>query len=252
MKFTPGPAIASASGSIGGTTFSHNQFGAYTRKRSIPTNPNTDRQQAVKANFSYLSSIWNQTLTEAQRQGWADYGANVPRIDSLGQSHYLTGLQWFIGFNTLRLQDAGPVLFVAPTTFNRGEMPALISIANSMISPSNPAGGTYLNLNGGPALLNLQLAVSVPDSARLMVYMGRPQNPTINFYKAPWRYWGSVETAEQTQFSLATAGTPPIVGPFPFAYTEGQVAFVRLRLIYGDGRYTPPSDYKLAVWDVSE
>ena len=36
------------SGSIGGATWSHNSSGAYIRARSIPVNPNTDRQNAVR------------------------------------------------------------------------------------------------------------------------------------------------------------------------------------------------------------
>lgn len=252
MKFTPGPAIAAASGSIGGTTFSHNRFGAYTRKRAIPTDPNSDRQQTVKSNFSYLSSLWNLSLTESQRQGWAEYGANVPRIDTLGQTHYLTGLQWFVGCNTLRLQQGGSVLTAAPTIFNRGEMPGLTSIIPFGDPPNNPSGFTYLNLNDGNPTINLLFDSELEAGAQLMIYMGRPQNPTINFYKAPWRFWGSATTTEQTQVSLPAGGAPPALGPIPYAYTVGQAAFVRLRLLYSDGRYTPAADYKLAVYDVFE
>lgn len=252
MKFTPGPAIAAASGSIGGTTFSHNRFGAYTRKRAIPTDPNTDRQQAVKANFGYLSSIWNLILTEIQRQGWAEYGANVPRIDKLGQTHYLTGLQWFVGFNTLRLQDGGAVLYTAPTTFNRGELAGLTGFPPSG-GPSNPTGGTYYNISGGIPILNLLFDTAPTEGGRLMVYLGRPQNPTINFYKAPWRFWGSQEMqGAPAQLSLRTSGPPPTIGVPPYQPVEGQAVFVRLRMLYPDGRYTPPADYKLSAWDIEE
>lgn len=252
MKFTPGPAIASASGSLGGTTFSHNRFGAYTRKRAIPTDPNTDRQQTVKANFGYLSSLWNLTLTEEQRARWAEYAANVPRIDTLGQTHYLTALQWFVGCNTLRLQDGSAVLTTAPTTFNRGELAGLTGFPISS-GPSNPLGGSYFNVNGGTPILNLLFESPVTDGAQLMVYLGRPQNPTINFYKAPWRFWGSQVTAGAlAQYSLRSGGMPPVIGIPPYLPVEGQAIFVRLRLLYDDGRYTPPSDYRLAVWDVEE
>lgn len=248
MKFTPGPAISAASGSIGGTTFSHNRFGAYTRKRSIPTDPNTNRQQAVKTNFAYLSSLWNLSLTEPQRLGWDQYGANVPRVDTLGQSHHLAGIQWFIGANTLRLQAGLPLLTEAPTTFNRGEIPSVVGVPIDGQAPSNPAGGSYVNLNDGAPLLNLQFDAAIDEGTTLAVYMGRPQNPTINFYKAPWRLFRAVEADGSTQESIASSQGNPL----PFVYVVGQVAFVRLRLLYDDGRYTPPVDYRLPVWDIFE
>lgn len=248
MKFTAGPAISSASGSIGGTTFSRNRFGAYTRRRSNPVDPNTNRQQAVKTNFGLLSTQWSLVLTPAEREDWDQYGANVPRVDSLGQTHFLSGVQWFIGLNTIRMQAGLGVQTAAPTTFNRGQMPALVSIYGPSDSISSPVEGSYLNLQDGSPVLNLQFDQPVSSDVDLTIALGRPQNPTVNFYKAPWRYWRTPQGDDIAQFSLSAG----VLDPLPYNYSEGQAVFVRLRLVYPDGRYTPPSDYKLRVADISE
>lgn len=244
MKFTPGPAIASASGSIGGTTFSHNRFGAYTRKRAIPTDPNTNRQQAVKANFAALSTAWNTVLTPEQREAWNQYGANVPRVDALGQTHYLPGIQWFIGLNTIWMQGGQTMLTGAPTTYNRGELPAFTNIVPS--GGSAPvSGGTYLGVDGTALTVHLEVPVQPPLATAYVVYLGRPQNPTINFYKAPWRYVGSLAIPVGTTESLAVpAGL--------YTVAVGQVIWMRVRRIEDDGRYSPAVDFRLTAIDTSD
>lgn len=252
MKFTPGPAIASASGSIGGTTFSHNRYGAYTRKRTVPTDPNTDRQQAVKNNFSFLSSIWNTEVPADDRQGWADYAANVPRVDSLGQTHYLTAQQWFMGCLTLQMQVGLPLNFAAPTVFNRGELPGLTGIPIPGDPVSAPNMGSYLNLQGGDGLLNLQFADDLNERGRVLIYLSPPKNPTINYHRAPWRYWAAASAQAGTQISESTAPPAAPPRPWPYSYATGQVVFVRMRLLSADNRYSPAFDYKLPILDVGE
>ena len=41
LKFTPGPTVASLSGSVGGQTYSRNRGGAYIRNRAIPITSTT-------------------------------------------------------------------------------------------------------------------------------------------------------------------------------------------------------------------
>ena len=83
MKFK-GTLIGEASGSIASLTFSHNRGGQYVRQRTIPTNPNTVFQQAIRSLVSELTSRWQNTLTEAQRAAWDQYAVQVPLLDPLG------------------------------------------------------------------------------------------------------------------------------------------------------------------------
>lgn len=112
MKFIPGPAFSAASGSQGGTVFSHNRYGAYTRSRVIPVNPNTAAQQAAHADFAAQSTAWGDR-TESEQRAWFTWAANNPITDSLGQQQILAGNAAFIQINT-RLARADAATLTAP------------------------------------------------------------------------------------------------------------------------------------------
>ena len=112
MIFTPGPTIAAASGSIGGTVFSHNRYGAYTRNRAIPTNPNTLAQQNARSRLATQSSAWQQ-LTAAQQLSWKAWANQNPVTNALGAQQVLTGQAAFVQLNT-RLTQAGDAALTAP------------------------------------------------------------------------------------------------------------------------------------------
>ncbi len=112
MKFTPGPAIAAASGSIGGTTFSRNRYGPYTRNRSIPVVSTSVDALAAKQRFATQSAAWS-ALTAAQRLAWSQFSATHPISDRLGQSQILAPNAVFIQLNT-RIVQAGGTQIVDP------------------------------------------------------------------------------------------------------------------------------------------
>lgn len=95
-KFTPGPAVAEVRGSVGGTTFSRNRFGAYMRQRVKPTVPTSDAFLAATARLSAGSIAW-QALTDDQRTAWATWAQTNPVTGSLGFSQILTGHTAFTG-----------------------------------------------------------------------------------------------------------------------------------------------------------
>lgn len=111
--FTPGVAIAAASGSIGGTTFSHNKGGPYMRTRAIPTDPSTETQLARRASLSTQSQAWRD-LTDAQRDSWTEFGRQNPTTNALGNSILLSGHQNFVAINTRIDLAAGTNLLVPP------------------------------------------------------------------------------------------------------------------------------------------
>lgn len=123
MKFTPGIAVGAMSGSIGGSTASHNKGGPYFRTRAIPTNPSTPSQLARRAALASESIRW-RSLTTAQRDAWGNYARQNPQTNSLGQTISLSGHQIFVGFNTRIILDAGTVTDVPPIV---GAPPALLT-----------------------------------------------------------------------------------------------------------------------------
>ncbi len=116
-KYVPSALIGQLSGSEGSNTFSHNRNGAYMRNRTIPVNPNSGRQGIVRNFVTSLSQFW-RSLTDAQRNDWRTLGAQMQRVDSLGQPYNLTGLQAYVAVNVARLnggvarQDNAPLLGV--------------------------------------------------------------------------------------------------------------------------------------------
>lgn len=104
-KITPGPVVGQISGSVGSTVFSHNRYGAYTRLRTIPTNPGTEYQIEIRAILGACSSAW-KALTEEQKAGWNAWAQTNPIIDRLGAQQVLAGNVAYISLNHRILQAA--------------------------------------------------------------------------------------------------------------------------------------------------
>lgn len=97
MKFLSA-VFSKARGSIGGTTFSQNANGAYTRAKSRPTNRNSFSQQAVRAIFTGLSSSW-KALSDTDKQSYTDRAPEYPYINTLGETKQYTGSQLYKKLN---------------------------------------------------------------------------------------------------------------------------------------------------------
>lgn len=96
MKYLGNPQ----SGSLAGTTASHNRAGQYLRNRRTPVNPvGTGRRGIIKAAFGGASQAWSG-LTATQQAGWTSFAASHPVTDALGQSVTLTGQQMFVSCAT--------------------------------------------------------------------------------------------------------------------------------------------------------
>lgn len=204
------------SGSTGGTVYSHNRYGAYIRARSVPVNPNTDRQVAVRNATRALSIAWQNTLSQAQRDAWITYAANVTWTNKFGETVYLTGLNHYIRCNTPRLQWAIPRIDVAPVIFN-------LATAELELSATASEATQDLTIDGAAA------ADWIGEADAWQFYaMGLPQNGSINFFGGPFRSLSAVPGA----------GPPPfphvIAAVFPIA--EGQRIWLRSRIARGDGR----------------
>lgn len=111
-KFTPGPAIGSISGSIGGSTFSHNRYGPYIRRRAIPVIVTSIAAYAIKAFFSGASSAWG-SLSAANKLSWKVWAESNPVTDSLGFAQVITGHAAYVG-NRARMLKAGETVLTVP------------------------------------------------------------------------------------------------------------------------------------------
>jgi len=158
MKFTPGIAVGAMSGSIGGSTASHNAGGAYFRTRVVPVNPQTPAQTTVRSNLSNASARWGGVLTQIQRDGWVTFAENFPIVDRLGQALQLSGQQAYVRLNSRLLAAELPFLDDAPIDQNVTDLltvEATWSIAGAKLdiafTPTPLAADDYLIVRATPA-----------------------------------------------------------------------------------------------------
>jgi len=217
-----GGGIVQLSGSIAGNTFARNHYGNYVRARTVPINPNTSRQQAVKNYMSSLTTAWGETLTAAQRTAWGLYGKSVAMTNRLGETMFLTGANHYVRSNVPILQAGGTRVDAAPTTFELPETDAAFSVsfseATQLITVTFDDTMAWCDLDG----------------AHMLLLMGSPQNPQRNFFAGPFRFAGSID---------GDAVTPPTSTEtiaVPFAITEGQRIWCQARIVLDDGRLSTP------------
>lgn len=210
--------VATASGSQGGVTASHNRYGAYLRNRSIPVNPNTSRQQTARSRFQDAAERWSGTLSAAERAAWNLYGSNVTWLNALGETCSLTGFAHFVRSYCAMLAagltpvDDGPTIFSLPGADST--LSAAISEATQNISVGFDTNGAWVD----------------EDGAGLLVHMSEPKIFSRDFIGGPYRVAGSVD---------GDSGTPPTSPQTiatPWAVAAGHKVEVKARIIRADGR----------------
>lgn len=217
MKFK-GTLIGTASGSIAGTTFSHNRGGQYTRLRAIPVNPNSSQQQAVRSAMNLYANRWRTALTDAQRDSWRAYSAAVPIIDALGDPRDIGGLAMYCRNNIPRRQVGLSAVNTAPAALVLGVLtaPTITGVAATSL-----ATVTFDNTD--------EWATAVGGA--LLLYFSRGANATRTANQGGYRYGFRVNGA-------VVPPTSPSTGTMPFAVVAGQKVFWRATAVTADGKLT--------------
>ena len=221
MKFTS-QLLATASGSTGGCTYSHNRYGLYIRNRSIPVNTNTTFQQAVRANFAALTTAWASTLTQAQRDGWNAYAAIVPRNDAQGAPQFVTGANWYIALNAVRMAAALVRTDTAPIILS---MATLTPPTFTLVASTGVATVAFTNTD----------IWATATLGKLLAFSSRGQPASRSFFKGPFRYRGLISGAVTPPTSPQTIN----VGS-SFAVAVGQRVFIRFVGTNADVRMSTP------------
>lgn len=209
------------SGSIGASVYSHNRFGAYIRARSVPVNPSTDRQVLVRGFVDNLQIAWNTVLTQAQRDDWNEYGANVNWQNALGETVHLTGPNHYVRTNT-------NVLLAGLTRID--DPPVIFDVAQSeqalAVVASEAAGTLSVAFDDTADWCS-------EDGAGQLVHMGIPVNPGKTFFKGPFRY-ADVLLGD----SVAPLTSPQVIAAadVPWPFNEAQRIWVQTRILRADGR----------------
>jgi hypothetical protein len=217
--------VTALSGKVGGNVFSHNAGGAYVRTLAIPTNPNSPQQQAVRNAVAGLSNNWNNVLTPAQRAEWETYAENVKLTNRIGEQANVSGMAMFVRSNVARIQTGADIVLDGPGIFNLGShTPPTLSNASEATQTVD------LNFSGA-----LPLDPWTNEVGGFMFgYVSRPQNPSINFFRGPYRVAFQIIGDPVPPASPDTAGVP-------FPIIAGQRLFGRAVTCRADGRMSTSS-----------
>jgi hypothetical protein len=191
MKFLGAPS----SGSIAGTTSSHNRAGQYTRNRRSPVQPvGTGRRAFVRGNFGAASTAW-AGLTAANQAAWIAYANSHPITDALGQSITPTGQQAFVG--------------VAASLLNVGvAMPTIPPVSSVTAAP---VVSVFTVTHAG--VITLTLAGTGVMADFILIAFSAPVSAGVTFMKTFWQQLhvpgNSVGAATYGTAYVAQFGTIP-------------------------------------------
>ena len=216
--------LTQVSGSLGGLVGSHNRGGMYFRARSIPVNPATQYQAAVRQALAQLNARWVTTLTAGQRLLWAVYADNVPLTDTLGEPRNVTALNMYLRSNVVGIQNGLSIVDDAPTTYDTGG-DAEFLVGTSSVDAT--ADELDLAFDNGESWAN-------ETGGAMIVAVSRPQNASINFFKGPFRTVGTIDGDD------TTPPTSPATFTLPWTVEAGQQIFVQTRVRRADGRLNLP------------
>lgn len=206
------------SGSIAGDTFARNRYGNYNRARTKPINPNSSRQQAIRAAIAWLTDRWAQTLTAANRAAWNLYASNVTMKNRLGEAIFLSGFNHYIRSNAVRKITGRTVIDVGPVVF---ELPA----KDPTFSVTASEATQQITIAFDNAM-----AWSTEANAVMFVEQGQPQNAQRNFFDGPWRHMTQIDGIDPG------GAVTPDIATVQFAVAELQRQWCYARISRADGR----------------
>lgn len=204
--------IASAArGSVGGLTFTANQYHPIVvRSRVSPVNPNTTNQALMRAAFSAAQEGW-RALAAAQRLLWDTYSDSCEYAGPLGR-YTVPGRQMYAGClaTAIYLNNRG-----MSVTVNGDSAPSNLGFLALQIDDVVPrvAAGTGFDIE-----------VTNPNPEDVIVYarVSRNFDDTRQRYKGPFRS----DTIFEVAIAAAASGTLSVTTP-----TTEQTYFAEVKSI---------------------
>ncbi len=101
MKAKFGSIIVDGRNKLGGSIYSKNRYGNYSKTFVNPTNTITSYRTANRASFAAISQSW-RNLTEDQRNGWNSAVFEYAKTDIFGDLRNPSGYNLYMRVNCLR------------------------------------------------------------------------------------------------------------------------------------------------------
>lgn len=224
MKYVSSILTGDMSGSAGSITAGRGRWGAYFRRRNMPTNPNTSQQAASRQSFGSLAAVY-ASLGDARWQAWADYAQNTVWTDRLGKQIRLSGQQHFIRVNqprmlaeTLRPATTLPLELDAPPVYELGTLPVVQTV--TLVSDGTTAADLTVT------------HANTPGTGTVYVYLSQPVNVQRRYFRGPYK---------MAQATVAVgAGAPlaiDLVDPASVWGTQGNPVPPATGIVYGYTRF---------------
>lgn len=179
-----------ARGSVGGLTFTANQFSQIiVRQRTAPVQPNTVNQTKIRAAFTTAQTQW-EALTTEERQGWIDYADSLTFSGPTG-TYKVPGRQVFLsnfGWSLYLLDRGVPGQTILPAPPENTGFAAIQNL-NVDVLPAPGTGYAVVGNNNNP------------ENMSVIVMNSRAFNPARERYKGPFK--------SDTIFSASVAAGAP-------------------------------------------
>lgn len=213
------------SGSSGNKTFSRNRYGAYIRRRVMPTNPNSSKQNNARNSFRAAVAAWGSILSSVQRAQWRNWADTTPWLNAAGQNVNLTGQAAWI--------RSASAFLAAGFTLSGARLSPPVQNDVGSIDVANAAGTIAYEPTTGefsdgvfqaPALTNS----SGVTNGNFLVEVTPGLNAGVTY---PGSRWSSMQVAGLSNFPWA-AGVINIDGitpDLPWGYQVGQFLYFRFR-----------------------
>jgi len=208
--FLPGPVAAEIRGSIGGTTFTRNTFGAIMRQRVKPIDKGSTPQMAIRALMNQLQNFWRDTLTPAERSNWIAAAQGTVFNNKLGSAITISGANAYIRTNVIAL---------------------LAGLARIDIAPAPPLKALFPTIVYGHKAVTFDLEITSIDpviavGGALQIQISPTLSPTRNFWKGPW----------STTAYYDSADVAPITIRAPAEMTDGTRLMIQARYLDAEGK----------------
>lgn len=224
--------FAEIRGMLGGTVYSRNRSGPYSRTRGTIYDPATPPQVNARDRFVFLNDRW-AALSDDQRVSWNVYADLLRLQNSLGQPSRISGKAAYLRFNNLRYNSSqvsylldnppslstfapAPVLSNFSAVWDVSDNRLVYSVdAQCLSAPPTPIAGDYI-----------------------CCYISDPRATTHYVYHRSWTFLGYIVMG---QYSWQPRSCTHYDTRTIWNVAGGEACFAKLVVSHKDGRISVPA-----------
>jgi hypothetical protein len=154
--------VAEVRGKINGTVFARNRYSAFARNKVSPYNPQTARQQEVRAIFAQQSKSWRELPQEA-RDAWNRSVEEFLKTNIFGDTVRPSGFTLFIRININLTNIGQPTIKFPP-------VPVLLNTIKII----------QFKLEAASKIIDITVESTEPITHTPLLFVTRPLSPGIS------------------------------------------------------------------------